>query len=54
MRTTDDYHLAMAMWVVEADFSKDRWLEVKDQGNQVLFLGTKCEGLGGITSLSLT
>ncbi|KAM0931706.1 hypothetical protein ACQ4PT_000151 [Festuca glaucescens] len=33
---------AIDMWVFEADFGKARWLEVKDLGGQVLFLGRSC------------
>ncbi|KAM0927850.1 hypothetical protein ACQ4PT_002106 [Festuca glaucescens] len=33
---------AIDMWVFEADFGKARWLELKDLGGQVLFLGRSC------------
>ncbi|CAM0953152.1 unnamed protein product [Alopecurus aequalis] len=33
---------AMDVWVFEADFGKGRWSEVKDLGDQDLFLGRNC------------
>lgn len=41
---TDDAHSAMNLWVFEADFDKGHWLEVKDLGEQVLFVGRNCSG----------
>ncbi|XP_071685029.1 uncharacterized protein [Lolium perenne] len=40
-RMADDQR-AIDMWVFEADFGKARWLEVKDLGGQVIFLGRSC------------
>jgi hypothetical protein len=41
-RNTVDGHLAMDLWVFKADFIHGRWLEVKDLGDQVLFIGRNC------------